>query len=141
MVGRRAEQDQPKQHRGSIRRKPTHTLRISYVIEASRICAGRVFGLFWEISGTEGTIVNNGERFNELQVFRMRDEKRDRGFTTIYCGSQVPQYSALILPAVASGILTSRYSKCTTSSKASAETSAAFPILRLAPGIKKSLRP
>jgi len=64
------------------------------VIEASRICAGRVFGVFWEISGTEGTIVNNGERFNELQVFRMRDEKRDRGFTTIYCGSQVPQYSA-----------------------------------------------
>src|ERR1700758_875493 len=61
------------------------------VIEASRICAGRVFGVFWEISGTEGT---NGERFNELQVFRMRDEKRDRGFTTIYCGSQVPQYSA-----------------------------------------------
>jgi predicted dehydrogenase len=64
------------------------------VIEASRICAGRVFGVFWEISGTEGTIVNNGERFNELQVSRMRDEKRDRGFTTIYCGSQVPQYSA-----------------------------------------------
>jgi predicted dehydrogenase len=64
------------------------------VIESSRVCAGRVFGVFWEISGTEGTIVNNGERFNELQVFRMREEKRDRGFTTIYCGSQVPQYSA-----------------------------------------------
>jgi hypothetical protein len=26
------------------------------VIEASRICAGRVFGIFFEISGTEGTI-------------------------------------------------------------------------------------
>ena len=64
------------------------------VIEASRVCAGRVFGVFWEVSGTEGTIVNNGERFNELQVFRMREAKRDRGFTTIYCGSQVPQYSA-----------------------------------------------
>jgi len=64
------------------------------VIEASRVCAGRVFGVFWEISGTEGTIVNNGERFNELEVFRMREAKRDRGFTTIYCGSQVPQYSA-----------------------------------------------
>jgi predicted dehydrogenase len=64
------------------------------VIEASRICAGRVFGVFWEISGTEGTIANNGERFNELQVFRMREAKRDRGFTTIYCGSQVPEYSA-----------------------------------------------
>ncbi len=48
---------------------------------------------------------------------------------------------ALILPAAASGISTSRYSKCTTSSKASAEMSAAFPILRLAPGIKRFLRP
>jgi hypothetical protein len=38
--------------------------------------------------------VNNGERFIELQVFRMREAKRDRVFTTIYCGSQVPQYSA-----------------------------------------------
>jgi predicted dehydrogenase len=64
------------------------------ILEASRICAGRVFGVFWEISGTEGTIVNNGERFNELQVFRMREAKHDRGFTTIYCGSQVLQYSA-----------------------------------------------
>jgi len=63
------------------------------VIEASRVCAGRVFGMFWEISGTEGTIYNNGERFNELEVFRMGEEKRDRGFKTIYCGSQVPQYS------------------------------------------------
>jgi len=63
------------------------------VIEASRICAGRVFGIFWEIAGTEGTIYNSGERFNELQIFRMGEEKRDRGFKTIYCGSQVPQYS------------------------------------------------
>ena len=60
------------------------------VIEASRVCAGRVFGIFWEVCGTEGTIYNNGERFNELQVFRMGEEKRDRGFKTIYCGSQVP---------------------------------------------------
>ena len=64
------------------------------VIEASRISAGRVFGVFWEVCGTEGTLVNNGERFNELQVFRMREAKRDRGFTTIFCGSQAPQYSA-----------------------------------------------
>jgi len=63
------------------------------VIEASRTCAGRVFGIFWEVSGTAGAIYNSGERFNELQVFRMGEEKRDRGFKTIYCGSQVPQYS------------------------------------------------
>jgi len=63
------------------------------VIEASRTCAGRVFGIFWEVSGTAGAIYNSGERFNELQVVRMGEEKRDRGFKTIYCGSQVPQYS------------------------------------------------
>ena len=39
--------------------------------KAPRTCAGRLFGIFWEISGTEGTIYNSGERFNELQVFRM----------------------------------------------------------------------
>jgi NADPH-dependent 2,4-dienoyl-CoA reductase/sulfur reductase-like enzyme len=39
-------------------------------------------------SSTEGTIYNSGERFNELQVFRMGDEKCDRGFKTIY----VPRY-------------------------------------------------
>ena len=66
------------------------------VIEASRVCAGRVFGVFWEVCGTEGTIYNNGERFNELQVFRMGEEKRDRGFKTIYCGSQVPQVLGLL---------------------------------------------
>src|SRR5258708_8269143 len=58
------------------------------VIEASRVCAGRVFGVFWEISGTEGTIVNNGERFNELQAFRMKEAKLDRGFPNTYIGTQ-----------------------------------------------------
>lgn len=52
------------------------------MIEASRICAAGLFGVFWEVSATEGTLVNNGERFNELQVFRMRDEKRSR---TTWC--------------------------------------------------------
>ena len=39
-------------------------------IEASRVAAGKVFGVYWEVSGTEGTIVMDGERFNELQVSR-----------------------------------------------------------------------
>jgi predicted dehydrogenase len=61
------------------------------VIEASRICAGRVFGIFWEIAGTQGTIYNSGERFNELQVFRMGEEKRDRGFKTVFLISHLAQ--------------------------------------------------
>lgn len=63
-------------------------------IEASRIAAGKVFGVYWEVSGTEGTIIMDGERFNELRISRFTDPKPDRGFKTIYAGSQVPQFSA-----------------------------------------------
>lgn len=63
-------------------------------IEASRIAAGKVFGVYWEVSGTEGTIIMDGERFNELKISRFNDPKPDRGFKTIYAGSQVPQFSA-----------------------------------------------
>lgn len=62
-------------------------------IEASRIAAGKVFGIAWEISGTEGTIMMDGERFNELQIARYADPKHDRGFKTIMAGSQVPQFN------------------------------------------------
>lgn len=63
-------------------------------IEASRIAAGKVFGIYWEVSGTEGTIIMDGERFNELKVSRFSDPKSDRGFKTILAGSQVPQFNA-----------------------------------------------
>ncbi|WP_437612120.1 Gfo/Idh/MocA family protein [Erwinia sp. V71] len=65
----------------------------SGVIEASRIAAGRIFGVFWEVSGTEGTLYMDGERFNELQVYRFSDDKHDRGFKTLYAGSQIPSYA------------------------------------------------
>lgn len=63
-------------------------------IEASRVAAGKVFGVYWEVSGTEGTIMMDGERFNELKISRFNDPKPDRGFKTIFAGSQVPQFSA-----------------------------------------------
>ena len=63
-------------------------------IEASRVAAGKVFGVYWEISGTEGTIIMDGERFNELKVSRFGDPKPERGFKTLLAGSQVPQFSA-----------------------------------------------
>lgn len=62
------------------------------VIESSRVAAGRIFGIYWEVSGTEGTLYMDGERFNELQVYRQSDPKRERGFKTLFAGSQVPQY-------------------------------------------------
>ncbi len=64
------------------------------VIEASRIAAGKIFGIYWEVSGTKGTIIMDGERFNELKISRFSDPKPERGFTTLLAGSQVPQYSA-----------------------------------------------
>lgn len=63
-------------------------------IESSRIAAGKVFGVYWEVSGTQGTLVMDGERFNELKVARFGDPKSDRGFKTLLAGSQVPQFSA-----------------------------------------------
>ena len=64
------------------------------VIEASRIAVGKVLGIAWEVSGTEGTVMNDGERMNELLVAKLSDAKPDRGFKTLLAGSQVPQYKA-----------------------------------------------
>jgi len=62
-------------------------------IESSRIAAGKIFGIYWEVSGTEGTILMDGERFNELRIARYGDDKHDRGFKTLLAGSQVPQFA------------------------------------------------
>jgi predicted dehydrogenase len=66
------------------------------VIEASRIAVGAIFGIRWEVNGTEGAIVMDGERFNELRVARLSDPKPDRGFKTLLVGSQVPQFRAFL---------------------------------------------
>jgi predicted dehydrogenase len=66
------------------------------VIEASRIAVGKVLGIQWEVSGTEGTIINDGERFNELKVARLSEPKPDRGFKTLLVGSQIPQFRAFL---------------------------------------------
>ena len=66
------------------------------VIEASRVAVGKVFGIQWEVAGTEGTILMDGERFNELKVARLSEPKADRGFKTLLVGSQVPQFRAFL---------------------------------------------
>jgi predicted dehydrogenase len=65
-------------------------------IEASRIAVGKILGIQWEVSGTEGTIINDGERFNELKVARLADARNDRGFRTLLVGSQIPQFRAFL---------------------------------------------
>jgi predicted dehydrogenase len=39
------------------------------IIEASRICAGRVFGIFWEVCGTEGTLVTTASGSTSFRSF------------------------------------------------------------------------
>ena len=65
-------------------------------IEASRIAVGKVLGIQWEVGGTEGTIINDGERFNELKIARLSDAKGERGFKTLLVGSQIPQFRAFL---------------------------------------------
>jgi hypothetical protein len=48
-----------------------------------------VFGINWEIRGTDGSLYVENERSNELHVFRMDEPRDDRGFKAILCGSQV----------------------------------------------------
>ena len=64
-------------------------------IEASRIAARR------DLSACSGglrhrscTLCMDGERFNELQVYRFNDDKHDRGFKTLYAGSRIPAYAS-----------------------------------------------
>lgn len=63
-------------------------------LEASRVAIGKVFGFYWEVSGTEGTVLMDGERFNELKIARLSEAKRDRGFKTLLAGSQLPEYKS-----------------------------------------------
>ena len=65
-------------------------------IEASRVAVGKVLGIQWEVSGTEGTVINDGDRFNELKVARLSEAKDDRGFKTLLVGSQIPQFRAFL---------------------------------------------
>jgi predicted dehydrogenase len=65
-------------------------------IEASRIAVGKILGIQWEVNGTEGTIINDGDRFNELKVARLSEPKDDRGFKTLLVGAQIPQFRAFL---------------------------------------------
>lgn len=70
-------------------------------IGASRVTWGRKCGLRWEIHGTEGTILYDQERLNELKLFIKDSGTGDTGaaiagFRTILTGPQHPPYSAFL---------------------------------------------
>jgi predicted dehydrogenase len=65
---------------------------VSGVVESSRVAAGRIGYLTWEISGTEGTIAFDGERMNELQYFKRDPAPENQGFRVIPAGPGIPQW-------------------------------------------------
>ena len=65
-------------------------------IGASRVTWGRKCGLRWEVHGTEGTILYDQERLNELKLFRRDADPATDGFRTILTGPNHPPYSAFL---------------------------------------------
>lgn len=65
-------------------------------IGASRVTWGRKCGLKWEIHGTEGTIVFDQERLNEIKLFTKQADPATDGFRTILTGPAHPPYSAFL---------------------------------------------
>lgn len=55
----------------------------SGAIFSNRLAAGRKMSLGYEIQMTNGCIVYNQERQNEVQIYRHDDDKRERGFKTV----------------------------------------------------------
>ena len=65
-------------------------------IGASRVTWGRKCGLRWEIHGTEGTILYDQERLNEIKLFTRNSDPATDGFRTILTGPLHPPYSAFL---------------------------------------------
>tara|TARA_A100001388_G_scaffold274073_1_gene257070 strand:- start:1153 stop:2283 length:1131 start_codon:yes stop_codon:yes gene_type:complete len=65
-------------------------------IGASRVSWGKKCGLTWEIHGTEGTIMYNQERLNEIKLYTKSDDSSCNGFRTILSGPEHPFYSSFL---------------------------------------------
>jgi predicted dehydrogenase len=63
-------------------------------LSTSRSAWGRKSRLAWEVHGTEGMLLFDQERMNELQLYRNRGEKALQGFTTILTGPAHPPFGA-----------------------------------------------
>ncbi|MEZ5797818.1 MAG: Gfo/Idh/MocA family oxidoreductase [Paracoccaceae bacterium] len=61
---------------------------------ASRSAWGRKSRLGFELHGTEGMLIFDQERMNELHLFRNRGDRATQGFTTILTSPDHPPYGA-----------------------------------------------
>ena len=73
---------------------------IGGALHMSRAAWGRKGRIFVQIFGSEGTILFDQERMNEMQVFTRHGAEASQGFRTILMGPQHPPYGRFI---VASG--------------------------------------
>lgn len=64
------------------------------VMSASRSAWGRKSRLGFEVHGTEGMVIFDQERMNELQLFQNRGDKATQGFTTILTAPDHAPYGA-----------------------------------------------
>lgn len=82
-------------------------------IEATRNAYGRNNFLTFEIHGTEGSILFNYERLDELQVMFADDPADARGFRTVYTGPAHPYGDALWpIPALGTGYGETKIIEC-----------------------------
>ena len=65
-------------------------------IGASRVTWGKKCGLTWEVHGTEGTIIFDQERLNEIKLFTRQKKKSTDGFRTILTGPDHPFYKSFL---------------------------------------------
>lgn len=63
-------------------------------IQSSRIGTGRKLYLAYEIQGTEGSLIFDQERMNELQFYRRSDDPAERGYKRILAAPEHPDYAA-----------------------------------------------
>ncbi|ANQ19700.1 MULTISPECIES: Gfo/Idh/MocA family protein [Vibrio] len=68
-------------------------------IESSRIAWGRKNSLWFEVTGTKGTIIYDQERLSELKLFTAEDKKSRQGFRTILTGPEHPDYENFCVSA------------------------------------------
>lgn len=68
-------------------------------LESSRIAWGRKNSLWFEVTGTKGTLIYDQERLSELQLYTANDAKNRQGFRRILTGPEHPDYANFCVSA------------------------------------------
>lgn len=68
-------------------------------LESSRIAWGRKNSLWFEITGTRGTLIYDQERLSELQLYTANDASNRQGFRRVLTGPEHPDYKHFCVSA------------------------------------------